>query len=162
MSLQSPAALQSLYQARLIGSHLINFHPVGLFCRQRAPLRCGHGFNAESRFSGRGQNGVGAGERFCQREVVSPKQIMASDVFEPARSAFTREVGGATTDSNLEVLQFASVLILAVKPDQVPAVLNQLKIRAFTEKHLLISIAAGVTLAKLEGRVAAAVRASFG
>src|SRR4029077_17882528 len=41
------------------------------------------------------------------------------------------------------------VLILAVKPDQVPGVLADIRDH-FTEKHLLISIAAGVPIAKME------------
>jgi pyrroline-5-carboxylate reductase len=41
------------------------------------------------------------------------------------------------------------VLILAVKPDQVGGALSEIRDQV-TEKHLLISIAAGVTLAKLE------------
>ena len=47
------------------------------------------------------------------------------------------------------VADSAKVLILATKPDQVGAVLAEIS-GAFTKKHLLISIAAGVTLAKLE------------
>ena len=86
---------------------------------------------------------------FVSARIVSPRQIIASDVIEPARAAFSKEVGGTATDSNLEVVKFANVLILAVKPDQVAGVLAEIK-SAFTEKHLLVSIAAGVTLTKLE------------
>jgi len=100
-------------------------------------------------FLGAGKMASALAKGFVSAKIVSPKQIMASDVFEPARAAFAREVGATATDSSLEVLRFANVVIVAVKPDQVPAVLNELK-PAFTEKHLLISIAAGVTLAKLE------------
>ena len=44
----------------------------------------------------------------------------------------------------------ANVLILAVKPNHVADVLAELR-GQFTNNHLLISIAAGVTLGKLEG-----------
>jgi pyrroline-5-carboxylate reductase len=54
-------------------------------------------------------------------------------------------------------LKFANVLILAVKPDQVATVLTGLR-GEFTSDHLLISIAAGVTLAKLEGALPAGAR----
>lgn len=59
------------------------------------------------------------------------------------------EAGIRTTASNLEILQFARVLVLAVKPDQVSGVLAEVR-RAFTAEHLLISIAAGVPTARLE------------
>ncbi|HTL16359.1 MAG TPA: pyrroline-5-carboxylate reductase, partial [Patescibacteria group bacterium] len=53
------------------------------------------------------------------------------------------------TASNQEVARFAQVLVLAVKPAQVREVLSALN-GDFTAEHLLISIAAGVTLAQLE------------
>ena len=100
-------------------------------------------------FLGAGKMASALAKGFVAAKIVSPKQIIASDVMEPARTAFAKDVGGNATDSNLEALKFANVLILAVKPDQVAGVLAEIK-PAFTDKHLLISIAAGVTLAKLE------------
>jgi pyrroline-5-carboxylate reductase len=100
-------------------------------------------------FLGAGKMASALAKGFIAAKIVSPRQIIASDVMEPARAAFAKEVGVTVTVSNLEVMKFASVLILAVKPDQVPNVLAEIK-PAFTEKHLLVSIAAGVTLAKLE------------
>ena len=55
-------------------------------------------------------------------------------------------------------MKFATVLILAVKPHQVAGVLEEIR-GSFTKKHLLISIAAGVTLAKLEAGLGAGARA---
>lgn len=101
-------------------------------------------------FLGAGKMASALAKGFVAAKIVSPKQIIASDVMEPARAAFAREVGGMVAESNLEVLKFASVLVLAVKPDQVSNVLAEIK-PAFADRHLLISIAAGVTLAKLEG-----------
>ena len=100
-------------------------------------------------FLGAGKMASALAKGFVASKIVAVKQVLASDVFEPARTAFAEEVGAGVTASNLEVLRFASVLVLAVKPDQVAAVLAELK-PAFTPKHLLISIAAGVTLKKLE------------
>src|SRR5207245_4361218 len=71
---------------------------------------------------------------------------------------FGRETGAATTASNLEVAKTAKVLVLAVKPDQVSGVLSELR-PGFTPDHLLLSVAAGVTLAKLEAGLAAGARA---
>jgi pyrroline-5-carboxylate reductase len=100
-------------------------------------------------FLGAGKMASALAKGFAAAKIASSKQIIASDVMEPARTAFAKDVGGAATDSNLEVLKFANVLILAVKPDQVASVLAEIK-PLWTDKHLLISIAAGVTLAKLE------------
>ena len=101
-------------------------------------------------FLGAGRMASALGKGFVAAKILPAKQIIASDVMEPARAAFAKEVGGNVTDSNLEVLKFAQVVILAVKPDHVGSVLDEIRPQ-FTDKHLLISIAAGVTLAKLEG-----------
>jgi pyrroline-5-carboxylate reductase len=100
-------------------------------------------------FLGAGKMASALAKGFIASKIVSPKHIIASDVMEPARKAFEKDVGASVADSNAEVLQFATVLVLAVKPAQVAAVLNEIK-PAFTARHVLISIAAGVTLAKLE------------
>jgi pyrroline-5-carboxylate reductase len=67
------------------------------------------------------------------------------------------ETGAKTTASNSDVLKFANVLILATKPDQVPTALAEIR-ENFTKNHLLISIAAGVTLSKLENLLPAGAR----
>lgn len=86
---------------------------------------------------------------FVRAKLVPPAQLIASDLAEAARAAFAAATGGRTTAWNPEVVKSASVVILAVKPDQVAAVLGEIR-EHFTARHLLISIAAGVPLAKLE------------
>src|SRR6185369_4455773 len=54
-------------------------------------------------------------------------------------------------------LKFADVLVLAVKPDQVAPLLAEVRSH-LTEKHLLLSIAAGVTLSRLEGALPGGAR----
>ncbi len=100
-------------------------------------------------FLGAGKMASALAKGFVASKIVAAKQVIASDVFKPARDSFACEVGARVTDSNLEVLRFASVLVLAVKPNQVAALLTELK-PAFNSKHLLVSIAAGVTIQKLE------------
>jgi pyrroline-5-carboxylate reductase len=94
---------------------------------------------------------------FIRAGLVTPKNLIASDPIQNARSAFTRETSAKATASNSEVAEFADVLILAVKPDQTGAVLAEVH-EHFTDKHLLISIAAGVPLAKLESSLGPTAR----
>jgi pyrroline-5-carboxylate reductase len=108
-------------------------------------------------FLGAGRMGTALAKGFIQAGLVSAEQIIASDPVEGARTAFGKEVGAKITTSNADVVKFASVLLLAVKPDQVPGVLDEIKIK-FTAKHLLISIAAGVPIAKLENGLGAKAR----
>lgn len=100
-------------------------------------------------FLGAGKMASALAKGFVASKIVSPKQVIASDVNEAARAGFTKDTGATATALNGDVLRFANVLVLAVKPNQISTVLNEIK-PFFTPKHLLVSIAAGVTLAKLE------------
>ena len=108
-------------------------------------------------FLGAGKMATALARGFIRAEIVFPREIIASDLSEVARAAFTKETGAKTTASSADVLHFANVLVLAVKPDQVAAVLAEQR-GNFTNEHLLISIAAGVTLAKMEAAVPAGTR----
>jgi pyrroline-5-carboxylate reductase len=100
-------------------------------------------------FLGAGKMATALAKGFVQAGLVKPAQILASDSSEAAAATFAKALGAKTTAFNPDVVRFAEVLILAVKPDQVSGVLTEIR-EHFTDKHLLISIAAGVTLARLE------------
>jgi pyrroline-5-carboxylate reductase len=84
-------------------------------------------------------------------------QIQASDPAPGARAAFTKETGAKAGKSNLDVVRFAKVLVLAVKPGHVQELLGEIA-PALGPEHLLISIAAGVPLARLEGAAGGGIR----
>jgi pyrroline-5-carboxylate reductase len=108
-------------------------------------------------FLGAGKMATALAKGFIRAKLATAKQIIASDPLSAATAAFAKEVGSKTTASNAEVAQFAGVLILAVKPDQVPGVLADIRDH-LTEKHLLISIAAGVPIAKMEAGLGGTAR----
>jgi pyrroline-5-carboxylate reductase len=93
--------------------------------------------------------GTALARGFTKAGLVTPDRIIASDPIEAARTAFAREAEARSTVSNVEVVKFASVVLLAVKPYQVADVLAEIK-RHVTPNHLVISIAAGVPLTKIE------------
>jgi pyrroline-5-carboxylate reductase len=100
-------------------------------------------------FFGAGKMAAALARGFVRAEFITPKEIMASDPHPAALKIFASELDAKTTASNMDVTRFAHILILATKPDQAAAVLAEIS-GAFTKNHLLVSIAAGVTLAKLE------------
>jgi pyrroline-5-carboxylate reductase len=108
-------------------------------------------------FLGAGKMATALARGFINAEIVFPKEMIASDPFDTARKHFAAEIGAKTVVANIDVAKFANILILATKPDQVPAALAEIS-ASFTKNHLLISIAAGVTLAKLEGALPAGSR----
>ena len=108
-------------------------------------------------FLGAGKMATALARGFVKAGLALPNQIIASDSFEPARAAFAREVGARTTSENPAVLASAEVLILAVKPDQVDNVLREIGTQ-LSANHFIISIAAGVTLARMESLLSANAR----
>jgi pyrroline-5-carboxylate reductase len=108
-------------------------------------------------FLGAGKMATALAKGFVSAGIVSPREIIASDPFDTARKNFAGEIGAKTVAANAEVAKCANVLILATKPDQVSTALAEIS-GAFTKNHLLISIAAGVTLAKLEAALPAGAR----
>ena len=74
---------------------------------------------------------------------------MAGDIVSEACAAFSKSCGGCkTTSNNRDLPAFAKILILAVKPGQVREVLSGVQ-DSIVPGHLIISIAAGVTLGKM-------------
>lgn len=89
--------------------------------------------------------------------LLPADKIRASDPHAASRASFAKDTGVVPTLENLEVLDACEILVLAVKPDQVPGVLKEIACR-LSERHLLISIAAGVTIAKLEAPLGTGAR----
>jgi len=100
-------------------------------------------------FLGAGRMAAALAKGFVQAGLVSADRIIASDPLESARTQFSKDVSAKTLASNPDVLKSADVLFLAVKPDQVNDVLADIRPH-FTERHLLVSIAAGVPISRIE------------
>ncbi|MCX6896104.1 MAG: pyrroline-5-carboxylate reductase, partial [Verrucomicrobia bacterium] len=108
-------------------------------------------------FLGAGKMATALAQGFVNAKLVKAGQLLAADPFDAARKQFTTTTGAKTAATNAAVAKTATVIILATKPDQVAAALAEIS-GAFTKNHLLISIAAGVTLAKLEAALPAGAR----
>jgi pyrroline-5-carboxylate reductase len=108
-------------------------------------------------FLGAGKMAAALARGFIGAEIVFPRDMIAADPYETARKYFSDATGAKAVASNLEAAKFARVLFLATKPDQVTAALAEIA-GVFTRNHLLISIAAGIGLAKLEAALPAGSR----
>jgi pyrroline-5-carboxylate reductase len=97
---------------------------------------------------------IGAGKmataiiRGMLRNGTSIEAIVASDPNPSTRAALVGETGIATFDSNAEVVKNSDVIVLAVKPQMMAAVLLELR-PLITPEHLVVSVAAGVSLATM-------------
>jgi pyrroline-5-carboxylate reductase len=81
--------------------------------------------------------------------IAPAESICASDPLPAARTLLEAETGVAVFESNLPVVQRSDVLVLAVKPQNLRLVLQQLR-PVVTPEHLVISIAAGITITSID------------
>ncbi len=96
---------------------------------------------------------------FIRSELTARRLIIASDPHEAARKHFAAETDAKVTVSNIETVKFADILILATKPDYVAAVLEEIRDPLRSRKDsVLMSIAAGVTITRLENGLPAGAR----
>lgn len=95
---------------------------------------------------------------FVASGLVDTARVQASDVSEERRTEASRDLGIVTHADNASLARFANLLVIAVKPQVVGAVLEELA-PLVMPGTLVISIAAGVTLSSIEGRLPAGTRA---
>ena len=89
--------------------------------------------------------------------IVDPKQLRASDS-RPARLAeLSASHGIETHASNLDLVRWANVVVLSVKPGVVPSVLAECG-SSIGADHLVISIVAGVPISTIEARLGSGAR----
>lgn len=85
--------------------------------------------------------------------LVRAESVWVSDVAEP-RLQVMRSIGVHATKEGRDVVKHTELIILAVKPDVVPAALNDVA-DLLGSQHLLVSICAGVPLSQLESSLPA-------
>lgn len=82
-------------------------------------------------------------------QVLAPSAIVVSDVRPDRLSALQQELGVSPAASNVDATRGADVVIVSVKPQDVRGLLAEIQ-STLTPQHLVISIAAGITLAFLQ------------
>ncbi len=100
-------------------------------------------------FLGAGRMATALARAWLQAGLVTPDRVLASDPAATARSSFLKETAVAARDDNRAVAVNSDVLVLAVKPQSMDALCVEIK-SALRPDHLVISIAAGITLRRLQ------------
>ena len=99
-------------------------------------------------FIGAGVMGTALAAGMLDAGAVAPDRLYVSDPSEEARAALRARIGDHALDDNGALVAACPVVVLSVKPFIVPAVAGQIAPH-LTGEHLVVSIAAGVTLEKL-------------
>lgn len=108
-------------------------------------------------FLGAGKMATALAEGFVRAGLVTTGSLFACDVLPQATARFATSTGGQVVAGVDELVRASSVIILAVKPDQVVPAVERLRDQ-LTPEHLLISIAAGVKLQQIEAIAPAGCR----
>jgi pyrroline-5-carboxylate reductase len=108
-------------------------------------------------FLGAGQMATALSKGWAAAGLVEGTRSKASDPSADARSAFEKATGLKATANNRDVVDGADVVVLAVKPQVLAAVLADVK-PVVTAKTLVISIAAGWSLESLASGLPASSR----
>lgn len=108
-------------------------------------------------FLGAGQMAEALMRGLIQAGLTTPDRIIASDTIHDRLVYIGKQVGTKTTSENRTVVDESQLLILAVKPQVVGPVLREIR-DVVTPNHLLVSIAAGVTLSRIESELPQATR----
>ncbi len=104
------------------------------------PLRFG--------FLGAGKMATALARGWIQFGLVDRSRVAASDPSAQAREEFQRQTGVAAIADNVTLLTISDVVILAVKPQSLPSLANEIH-PLLKSKHLVISVVTGASLAQL-------------
>ena len=99
-------------------------------------------------FIGAGRMATALARGWLSAGLTSAEKITASDPLREARERFASQTGAEVVDSNVEVLTNEEIVILSVKPQQMQNVVSDIQSHV-TANHLIVSIAAGVSLKTL-------------
>jgi pyrroline-5-carboxylate reductase len=100
-------------------------------------------------FLGAGKMATALARGWLGAGLASPSQLLASDLLPQAREAFSTATGSRTVSDNRQVLKESNLIVLAVKPQSLAALFAEIR-PGVTSQHLLISLAAGFSLQRLE------------
>lgn len=105
-------------------------------------------------FLGAGQMASALALGWLRAGLISPASAVAADPFPQARERFGQLTGIPVTANNGEVVAASDILLIAVKPQHVRALLAEIAPH-LKPSHTLVSIAAGITLAAIAEAVGA-------
>ena len=98
-------------------------------------------------FIGGGAMGEAMVRCLLAKKVALPQDMVVSDISPVRRELLSREYGVGTSADNSKTVANAELIILAVKPQNLPLVMQEIK--APSPEQLVLSIVAGATVSSL-------------
>lgn len=99
-------------------------------------------------FLGAGKMATALAKGWLRAKLTAPTSLFASDPVAAARDLFSQETGANIAAENRGVVDQCDLVVLAVKPQNMAALLDEIK-PSMAPRHLVLSIAAGIPLSKI-------------
>ncbi|GIW80545.1 MAG: pyrroline-5-carboxylate reductase [Gemmatales bacterium] len=105
------------------------------------PFSCG--------FLGAGKLATALAKGWLNAGLIAPENALASDPLPEARHAFEEQTNLHATHDNRQVVEQSDLLVLAVKPQSMATLLKGIQ-DVVSDRHLIVSVAAGITIKQIE------------
>jgi pyrroline-5-carboxylate reductase len=105
-------------------------------------------------FIGSGNMAMAIIKGMLAKELLPADRIIVSDASPEQVARVSSATGARGAASNAELASAADTLIIATKPQHVPGVMDEIRGQLDPARHLVISICAGVTTARIEAAAA--------
>ncbi len=104
-------------------------------------------------FIGGGNMGEAIVGALIRSGVSNPEEIYISDISRERLDLLAEKFGVVTTEDSMKLFDKCRIIVFAVKPQQMNQVLSHIaeKLNGLSEKKLIISIAAGISMESIEG-----------
>jgi pyrroline-5-carboxylate reductase len=105
--------------------------------------------NSKVSIIGCGNIGISLLQGFLKNQTIPAKNITATKR-NIGELDYLAQYGVRLTSDNIEAIKESDIIIIAVKPYNIVNVLEELKDHLNPERHLLISVTAGITISKIK------------
>jgi pyrroline-5-carboxylate reductase len=103
-------------------------------------------------FLGTGKMATALARGWLHAGLVDAGSLFGSDPLTTARDVFSRITGATVFPENPRVVAASQIIVLAVKPQTMADVLKEIR-KKITAQHLVISIAAGITIDQIANAI---------
>jgi pyrroline-5-carboxylate reductase len=108
-------------------------------------------------FLGTGKMATALAAGWIKSGLAATDRLCGGDPVAEARISFAKATGGFVSESNLEIVRRSDVLVLAVKPQSMASLLKEIA-PALGDHHVIVSVAAGISLTQLAAGLGATRR----
>lgn len=103
-------------------------------------------------FIGCGNMGGALAKAAVKSDLMKPEHICIADKMSAQAEKMAAELGGAVVGTNLDVAKYCDYIFLAVKPQMMQGVLEEIApvLRTREDRFVLVTIAAGLTMSTIQ------------